>query len=140
MAKIRDILGDPILIPSSRGMQPTIRADNIKAPLKTALKALRDAIEPPQSFNPATAKHTWYIAAADYGEMAVLMPLLSKLRLAAPHTRLALIEMVPADIVKQTRHIDLTLHIQEEAPPEMKHKRLFKEHYVLTGRRRAPSA
>lgn len=134
LAKIRDALGDPVLLPGPRGMQPTIRAETLREPLKIALKSIEYAIAPPQPFDPITATQTWYIAAADYAEMAIMMPLFPKLRLAAPKTRLAIVEMVPANISKLTPHIDLTLHIQTEAPPEMKHKRLFKEHYVLTGR------
>lgn len=134
LSKLRDVLGDPILLPCSRGMRPTARAENLRIPLKKALESIEYAITPPHPFDPATATKTWYIAAADYGEMAILMPLLSKLRLVAPNTKLAIIQMVPANISRQAEHIDLTLHIQTEAPPEMRHKRLFKEHYVLAGR------
>lgn len=134
LAKLRDVLGDPILLPCSRGMRPTARAENLRIPLKKALESIEYAITPPYPFDPATATKTWYIAAADYGEVAILMPLLSKLRLVAPYTKLAILQMVPADLSRQSEHIDLTLHIQTEAPPKMKHKRLFKEHYVLAGR------
>lgn len=136
LAKLRNVLEDPLLLAAPRGMQPTTRAQMLREPLKAALSSMEHVLTPQQPFAPATATQTWHIAAADYGEIAILLPLLSKLRATAPNTRLAIVALTPADIAEQAQKglIDLAFYIYEEAPPNMKHKRLFKDDYVLVGR------
>ncbi len=136
LAKLRDIFGDPLLLPGPRGMRPTVRADELREPLRDALEALERAVAPASAFDPAQATHTWKIAATDYGESTVVLPALSSLREQAPGTRLAVIDMLPAQLVKQAEQgvFDLALHISEDAPPELHRRPLFTERYVLAGR------
>lgn len=136
LAKLRDIFGDPLLLPGPRGMRPTARADELREPLRQALEALERAVSPATPFDPAVASHTWRVAAADYGESTVLLPALAGLRSAAPGTRLAVVQLVPSRIAKQAEQgeIDLALHASEEAPPGMRRRVLFAERYVLVGR------
>jgi DNA-binding transcriptional LysR family regulator len=136
LAKLRDIFGDPLLLPGPRGMRPTARADELREPLREALEALERAVAPASAFDPALATHTWKIAATDYGESTVVLPALSRLREQAPGTRLAVIDLTPAHLVKQAEQgvFDLALHISEDAPPELHRRPLFAERYVLAGR------
>ncbi|HAO73754.1 MAG TPA: LysR family transcriptional regulator, partial [Pseudomonas sp.] len=55
----------------------------------------------------------------DYGESAIVLPVLSRLRSKAPGTRLAVVEMVPARIARQAEQgdIDLAFHTAEGSPP-----------------------
>nr|WP_315252313.1 LysR family transcriptional regulator [uncultured Duganella sp.] len=136
LAKLRDIFGDPLLLPGPRGMRPTARAEELRAPLRLALEALGHAIAPAAPFDPALAQHTWRVAATDYGESTILLPAMAGLRRAAPGTRMAVLELAPPHITRQAEQglIDLALHIAEDAPHELRHRLLFKERYVLAGR------
>jgi DNA-binding transcriptional LysR family regulator len=136
LAKLREALGDPLLLPGPRGMRPTARADALREPLRQALDALEHAVTAASAFEPAQASHTWRIAAADYSESAVLLPVLDRLRSAAPGTRLAVLQVVPALMARQAEQgdIDLALHTSEEAPPGLRRRPLFRERYVLAGR------
>jgi DNA-binding transcriptional LysR family regulator len=136
LAKLRDIFGDPLLLPGPRGMRPTARADELREPLREALEALENAVSPAQPFDPATADNTWRVAATDYSESTVLLPALSALRAAAPATRVAVVEMVPARIARQAEQgeIDLAFHTIDSAPPGLRMRTLFAERYVLVGR------
>lgn len=136
LAKLRDIFGDPLLLPGPRGMRPTVRADELREPLREALEALERAVAPASAFDPAQATHTWKVAATDYGETTVVLPALSGLRKEAPGTRLAVIDLTPAQLVKQAEQgvFDIALHISEDAPLELHTRSLFTERYVLAGR------
>lgn len=101
LAKLRDIFGDPLLLPGPRGMRPTARAESLREPLRLALEALEQAIAPASPFDPAQAINTWRVAATDYGESTIALPALNTLRSSAPGTRLAILELVPARIEKQ---------------------------------------
>jgi|SRR5450830_644434 len=136
LAKLRDIFGDPLLLPGPRGMHPTARADELRAPLRQALETLGSAISPATPFDPAVAENTWRVMASDYAESTVLLPTMASLRAAAPHTRLAVLELAPPQIARQAEQglIDLAFHTAEDAPPGLRHRVLFKERYVLAGR------
>ena len=44
LARLRELLGDPILVRSGRGMVPTERAEALEGPLRDALAALESAL------------------------------------------------------------------------------------------------
>ena len=136
LAKLREIFGDPLLLPGPRGMRPTARADALRAPLRKALEALERAVAPSSPFNPAEATHTWRVAASDYSESTVLLPALPGLRNAAPGTRLAVLQIIPSRLSRQMEQaeVDLAFHTSTDAPPDLRHRVLFTEHYVLAGR------
>jgi DNA-binding transcriptional LysR family regulator len=136
LAKLRDIFGDPLLLPGPRGMRPTARAEALREPLRQALEALEQAVAPASPFEPAHATNTWRVAATDYGESTIVLPALNALRGAAPGTRLAILELVPPRIEKQAEHgeIDLAFHTTDGAPPGLRRRALFTERYVLVGR------
>lgn len=136
LARLRDIFADPLLLPGPRGMRPTARADALRAPLRQALETLALAVSPDTAFDPATASNTWRIAASDYSESTIVLPALKGLRMAAPGTRLAVLDQVPSRLARQMEQgeIDLAFHVSEEAPAGLHRRLLFKERYVLAGR------
>ncbi|TBU72609.1 LysR family transcriptional regulator [Phytopseudomonas daroniae] len=136
LAKLREALGDPLLLPGPRGMRPTARAEELREPLRQALESLQRAVSPSSPFDPAKADNTWRVAASDYSESTILLPALSGLRSAAPGTRLAVLDMPPSHIAGQAERgeIDLALRTRDEAPASLRHRFLFSERYVLAGR------
>ncbi|SFS17108.1 DNA-binding transcriptional regulator, LysR family [Dyella sp. OK004] len=136
LAKLRDIFGDPLLLPGPRGMRPTARAEALREPLRLALDALENAVSPASPFDPAKASDIWRVAASDYGESTIVLPVLRGLRSVASGTRLAVLELAPRRIARQAEQgeIDLAFHTTEGAPPGMRRRALFTERYVLVGR------
>jgi DNA-binding transcriptional LysR family regulator len=141
LAKLRDMLGDPLMLPGPRGMQPTAYAEQLRAPLREALEALGRAVASAAPFDPGAAADTWRVAAADYGEAAIVLPVLARLRAAAPGTRLAIVQAVPSRIKRQAERgdIDLAFQTTDSAPPGMHRQALFSERYVLAGRKDHPA-
>lgn len=140
LARLREILKDPLLLPGPRGMQPTARAQSLREPIAKALLALSEVLAPIQAFDPSTAHVTWKIAATDYSESTVLIPALPGLRRLAPDSRLAVVQLAPRSIGRQCERgeIDLVFHSADEAPSGLRHRSLFMEKYVLVGRRGHP--
>ncbi len=136
LAKLRDLFGDPLLLPGPRGMRPTARAEALREPLREALEALERAVAPASPFDPAEATHSWRIAATDYAESTIILPTLATLRAAAPGTRLAVVEAVPPRLMRlaEQGEIDLGFHTSEGAPDGLRRRVLFAERYVLVGR------
>lgn len=136
LAKLREIFADPLLLPGPRGMLPTARAQALREPLRQALESLAHAVAPEQPFAPLAATNTWRVTATDYSESTVVLPALHTLRTQAPGSRLAVLEMVPAQIARQAEQgdIDLAFHTRDGAPQGLHQRGLFVEQYVLAAR------
>lgn len=136
LAKLRELFGDPLLLPGPRGMRPTARADELREPLRQALRALGQAVAPSAPFDPAGANDTWRLSMSDYAQANVMLPTLANLRAAAPGTRLAILALQPPLIARQLEQgeADLVFHIVGESPEGLRSRPLFKERYVLACR------
>ena len=140
LAKLREIFGDPCCCPvpaaCARRHVPRSCASRCARPAGAGTRGCAG-----QPVRPAAAQDVWRVAATDYGESAIVLPVLSRLRSKAPGTRLAVVEMVPARIARQAEQgdIDLSFHTAEGSPPGLRRRTLFTERYVLAGRVGHPS-
>jgi DNA-binding transcriptional LysR family regulator len=127
LARLRDALGDPLLIPGQRGMIPTQRALELMQPLHEALEGVRRVVEQGATINPETLRATVVIAASDYVQYALLARYSVALRAEAPMIRIA------------WRALDVALATPEHAPAAMRQRRLFEEEYVVVARQEHPA-
>lgn len=141
LRKLREIFGDPLLSPAPGGMLPTTRAQALLPEIRSALAGIRRVVSHTGAFDPKTAQLTWQIAAADYAEYAVLLPLLSKLRRLAPEIRISVRQSSHAKMFKQldSGAIDLAFLAMDTLPSHLHHRVLYNEHYVLVARKGHPA-
>jgi DNA-binding transcriptional LysR family regulator len=83
LARLRDLLGDPLLVRAGAGLVPTSRAMELMAPLTEALAQVQSLLAP-NAFDPATTRRTFRLAMSDYGAAIVLPGLIRTLRSEAP--------------------------------------------------------
>ncbi|WP_018268544.1 LysR family transcriptional regulator [Methylosinus sp. LW4] len=140
LARLRDIFGDPLLLPARRGMIPTARALQMAGPLRDALDQLRYAVQAHQDFDPATAELTVSIACSDYIQAAVIAPLAKASRQRAPGVRIAVRHLAPALMEHQlaSGEADLAVATPDATLSHLRSRHLFDETYVLIGRRDHP--
>lgn len=140
LSRLRDVFDDPLLIPARRGMTPTAKAIELLTPLRQALDQVRATVATHRNFDPAKAKLTVAIACTDYAQVAVVKPLIVELRKKAPGVRLALrnLDLIELEAQMARGDVDLALVTPEAAPPRLRTRHLFDEHYVLIGRRNHP--
>jgi DNA-binding transcriptional LysR family regulator len=138
--RLRDLFGDPLLIPVQRGMLPTAKALELLGPLQQALGQVRSTLANHRHFDPAKAELTLNLAATDYMQVVAVPPLLNDLRQSAPGLRVALRYLVPARLEEQMKwgDVDLAFMTREDAPHGLHVRHLFYENYVLIGRRDHP--
>lgn len=65
LRRLRDSLGDELLIRTAHGVKPTPRADALWPAVRSALAELEDAIVPEKNFDIATATTTFRLAMSD---------------------------------------------------------------------------
>ena len=72
LKKLRELLGDPILVPAGRALVLSPRAAELATTLPGALDRVAETLAPPKPFDPRTTTRTFRLATLDYFEVAVL--------------------------------------------------------------------
>ena len=138
--RLRDVFADPLLVPAQRGMTPTQRALDLEAPLHEALEHVRRVVGERQNFESARATQTFTIAASDYIEYALLMPVSLSLRSKAPGLRFAWRTLDLQAIARQMEagEIDMAILTHGSTPEHLRTRKLFDEQYVAIVRKGHP--
>jgi DNA-binding transcriptional LysR family regulator len=84
LRRLRELLGDPLLVRSGSGMALTPHAESLVVPLRSGLITLGRALSRPAQFEPASAQRAFCLATVDLFEMLAGSPLLARVRREAP--------------------------------------------------------
>ena len=111
LGKLRKLLGDPLFVRTSHGMEPTPYAAELSEPIRDALDLIRRAVTRGPSFDPATSDRTFTLIMTDIGERVFLPPLMQRLKAVAPHVNIktvhvALREMREVPCIRSIRQPD----------------------------------
>ena len=84
LGRLRELLGDALLVRTPGGMQPTARAEAMTVPLERALEDLGRVLASPEPFEPGRSTRRFRIATNDYMELVLFPRLLARLWREAP--------------------------------------------------------
>ena len=132
LKRLREALGDSILVQHGRSMVPTPHAAALAPEVASTIATLRSLISAGTAFDPATADRRFRIAASDYITTVLLVPLLRSLEHEAPFVRLDV--TLPADATSArlaNGDYDLILTPEEFAEPSHPTELLFEERPVV---------
>ena len=131
LARLRDVLEDPLLVRQGGTLVPTARALELATPLAEALAQVQ-ALLAPNRFDPASAKRTFRLAMSDYGAALLLPGLVRTLRREAPGIDLLIIPASREGMVEGVLNgdIDLAAGVFPDLPAELRSTPLFEEHYA----------
>jgi DNA-binding transcriptional LysR family regulator len=140
LAQLRTLLKDPLLVRKAGGMEPTERALALAGPLRAALLALEQGLEPPAAFDPAGAKRDFTIATNDFVAFAMLPRLIARLQHEAPRVHLQVRawqeHVVPSDLARG--EADMMLGFNRGLPPGHQATPLFEDRFVFVARKKHP--
>ncbi|MBX2799414.1 MAG: LysR family transcriptional regulator [Myxococcales bacterium] len=136
LARLRDLLGDPLLVRDGHQMCPTPRAEALREPLGAALREVRRTLARPEDFDPATAERTFPIAGHD-----LLVPWLAQafptLRAQAPGVRLRLLPPATGTVLAESPTLALgTFGAAESLPVALETARLLESPWATFVRAR----
>ena len=77
LTRLRKQIDDPIFIRQGNGVTPTARAEAMIDPIRVALRAIKQSIEPYSKFDPETSKRNFRLIIADPLEPLILPQLLN---------------------------------------------------------------
>lgn len=139
--RLRESFDDPLFVRAQRGIVPTLRAEQLAAPVKQLLADI-EALLQPQGFDPVSAQLTLRLASTDYALRAIVLPFLSSLRQHAPNIRVSVQPVDEHALAGQLDRgdIDLALITPDTAAPGLHSAPLFDERYVCVMRTGHPDA
>ena len=142
LARLREMLGDELLVRASGEMVTTPRANDLAPSLRLAFEQLERAVAPKAPFDPKTSTARFAIGTGDYAELVLLPELFARLSKEAPHVDLRFhgYESVPERLASGA----LDLAILPTTPPipgaGLFSQRLFDERFVCVMSAKNPLA
>jgi DNA-binding transcriptional LysR family regulator len=140
LARLRSLVGDPLLVRTHAGMAPTPRARALAQPLARALAELRSVVRTGTEFDAASSRRVFALASPDYSAFLLMPPLLERLGREAPG-----VEIIsrpappsPAEPLEEER-IDIALTPYPEPRSTLVAQKLFTERFVCVVRRGHPA-
>jgi DNA-binding transcriptional LysR family regulator len=91
LARLREFFDDPLLVSAGDDSVLTSKAQTLQAPLRDALRDLRDILLRTEPVDPSRTQRTFTIAAADLAEISILPALLRRLSDVAPAVRIRML-------------------------------------------------
>jgi DNA-binding transcriptional LysR family regulator len=140
LAKLREMVGDPLLIPTAAGVELTARAKRLAAPLRELLERITEILPRPELFDPAFCETTFVVAATDYAGCVVGPRLAAAFAERAPRARLELTALRSAAIVKalDAGEFDLAIGTGFRETSRVRIERLFNERFRCVARKGHP--
>ncbi len=131
LARIRDLVGDPILVRTKSGYQLTDHALSLQTPLDIAIQSVTDVFAPSR-FDPMQSSYQFRIASTDYGVVSVIGPLVEHCAINAPGLRINVTPLVPKSFLDlRSGDIDLMLYADLNVDEDFIAQKLFDESYEI---------
>jgi DNA-binding transcriptional LysR family regulator len=149
LKRLRDALGDELLIRTAHGMKPTARAEELWPTIRRVLSELEAAITP-ETFDVSKTHSIFHMAMADSTAALWLPSLVRSIEQEAPHMSVRMVTWMTRDPRPLLLRGDIDLAIgffpgvvsQLAASPHtpIRHERLYTGQYVCVMRRHHPLA
>lgn len=148
LQRLRDTLGDPLLVRVGHEMVPTERALELREAVEDALQAARRVFEPPATFDPRHATGAFVIALGDEAQIAVGPAIAAAVWAHCPGIDLRFHQLSARTVAEGRRgDVDLALSPDLGVLPlvaggvdtsEFVHRRLYTRRFVVIARAGTP--
>jgi len=142
LKKLRTLAGDPLLVRSGAGMVPTDAGLRMLEPSASILRAAESLFSDARGFEPASAQHTFRIAASDYLDPLFLPQLVAQIKQQAPYCPIE-IHPLSAESDYRTRlaqgEVDVVIGNWPKPPDDLHLGRLFGDEVVCLVARDHPA-
>lgn len=133
LKRLRDILGDPLLVREKGGMVPTERGLALMSNAKGALAEIDRMLDAPESFEPHSTRQEFRMGAPDYLAPVFVANVAERFRREAPQARLMLHALGPNfDFERSLAEGDLDVVIGNwPEPPQRMHLSMLLEDEIV---------
>ena len=140
LQRLRQALGDDLLVRGPGGFILTPRAEAIRAPLREAIALIESCLAEEPQFDPFKAAGVFRLSAPDRLSIALLPPLFARLQRLAPNMALQVRSadrQQALDLLDQDR-IDLSLGSFDDMPPHLLTELMLEDRLFCVFRRDHP--
>ena len=132
LARLRESLGDALLVRGAGGMQPTERAAELAPKVRKLLEQVTELLASPAAFDPKQARVTFNVASTDYFIELATGALSQRLRDASPAMRFVWRPLTGEGLLEKMERgtHDLAITNLARAPESLHSRLLVKESYV----------
>ena len=133
LARLRDLTGDPLLVRGSAGLVPTLRAEEMRVPVRRALEELAQTLAP-SPFQPRQMERTFLLRTTDYVESLVCPLLIERLRSLAPLARLKILSRKTTgadDVDVLSGQADLAIGFEPKATDPLHRTQLLEDGFSV---------
>lgn len=131
LSRLRQALGDPLVVRNARGLSPTPRALALQPELEQLMCSLRSLVSGPERFEPATSTREFTLACADYCTAILGAQLVELLGRRAPSARLCFLPLEQlAEGDGLASNIDLHLGMPPRVPSGCHSAALFDDSFA----------
>jgi DNA-binding transcriptional LysR family regulator len=141
LRRLRELLGDPLLVRTPGGMQATPRAIELRPAVRAALDAAEAVLQAARPFDPARAERTFVLAMADQVAFQLLPSLIQRIGVAAPGITLRQ-RPLPVDVTAALAdgELELAIGVFDDSPAGVRQDALWAETFACVVRRDSPAA
>jgi DNA-binding transcriptional LysR family regulator len=140
LQRLRQLLGDDLLVRGPGGFVLTPRAEAMRAPLREAIELMESCLAQEPQFDPSKATGVFRISAPDRLSIALLPPLFARLQKLAPNMALQVqtADRQQALELLEDDRVDVSLGWFDDKPPQVRSEVMFEDHLFCVFRREHP--
>src|SRR5262245_53115639 len=141
LARLRDVLKDPLFVRRSNGLEPTVRCLEYLPKVERLIGLARELVEDNAAFDPATTTRAFTLAGHDMILAKIMTPLIAHVRREAPGARIG---FRAADGARALGHLErreagLVFGTFGKLATSFVAERLFKESFKVIARKNHPA-
>ncbi|MEO8706682.1 MAG: LysR family transcriptional regulator [Kofleriaceae bacterium] len=141
LRRLRELLGDSLLVRTAHGMTPTPRALELRPGVRAALAAAEAVLQAAPAFDPASAERTFVITCVDQAAYEVLPRLATELAQQAPKVRIAVKPTATERITDALGgELDLAIGVFIDQPVNIRERLLWHDDFACVVRRGSAAA
>lgn len=144
LARLRDLLGDPLLVRVGQGMKLTAKAEGLRSRVATVVEDLEGVLRPTPTFDPRTAQRTFRICATDYAQLVLFPALQARVAEQAPSVDIHVMPFTERSVIERLRaggDGDVAVGLfPAEVAGELGRLKLYEDDFVGLARKGHPSA
>lgn len=141
LARLRELLGDPLFVRQGTQMVPTPLVRDLIGPVRQALQTLDASVNNSRAFDPAASRRTFTLGFRDVFEASTLPRLIQHLEDAAPQVGIASVRLdrqqLEAELAAGT--LDLAVDVLLPLPATVRNMRVTRDWLVVVARECHPA-
>ncbi|WP_169569993.1 LysR family transcriptional regulator [Sneathiella limimaris] len=132
LARLRDLVDDPLFIHVDKRMNPTARAEELIGPIRGALKLMQGSIREEQEFSPIRAEKVVRLSAGDIAETIIVPEFVKRLRAEAPNLSVQVFQLERVSIPTKlaANEVDFAIDIPMPLEENIHQIPLMQDHQV----------